>query len=157
MFVCELCLLNPAILAVSRLSGVLRALGQILLSCLVHMHSCLRYLRQGQMHVGPITWEVLRQSPRRWTSGHVATQVGTATGWPQCPDFIPCARSFTLSHYPHTIGHEPQRRWGSRREITDGGALNLAIWFSCCTIALFLICSDRATCSAWFFNFCVAT
>jgi hypothetical protein len=61
MLVCDLCLLNPAILAVSRLSGVLGALGQILLSCLVHTHSCLRSLRQGQVHVGPITWEVLRQ------------------------------------------------------------------------------------------------
>jgi hypothetical protein len=59
--VCDLCLLNLAILAVSRLFGVLGALGQILLSCLVHMHSCLRSLRQGQVHVGPITWEVLRQ------------------------------------------------------------------------------------------------
>jgi hypothetical protein len=59
--VCDLCLLNLAILAVSRLSGVLGALGQILLSCLVHMHSCLRSLRQGQVHVGPITWEVVRQ------------------------------------------------------------------------------------------------
>jgi hypothetical protein len=58
--VCDLCLLNLAILAVSHLSGVLGALGQILLSCLVHMHSCLRSLRQGQVHVGPITWEVLR-------------------------------------------------------------------------------------------------
>jgi hypothetical protein len=62
MLVCDLCLLNPAILAVSRLSGVLGALGQILLSCLVHMHTRLRSLRQGQVHVGPITWEVLRQS-----------------------------------------------------------------------------------------------
>jgi hypothetical protein len=61
MFVCGLCLLNPAILAVSRLSGVLRALGQILLSCLVHMHNRLRSLGRGQVHVGPITWEVLRQ------------------------------------------------------------------------------------------------
>jgi hypothetical protein len=61
MFVCGLCLLNHAILAVSRLSGVLRALGQILLSCLVHMHSRLRSSRQGHVHVGPITWEVLRQ------------------------------------------------------------------------------------------------
>jgi hypothetical protein len=61
MLVCDLCLLNPAILVISRLSGVLGALGQILLSCLVHTHSCLRSLRQGQVHVGPITWEVLRQ------------------------------------------------------------------------------------------------
>jgi hypothetical protein len=28
---------------------------------LVHMHSRLRSLRQGQVHVGPITWEVLPQ------------------------------------------------------------------------------------------------
>jgi hypothetical protein len=61
--VCDFCLLNLAILAVSRLSGVLGALGQILLSYLVHMYSCLRSLRQGHVHVGPITWEVLRQGP----------------------------------------------------------------------------------------------
>jgi hypothetical protein len=52
MLVCDLFLLSLAILAVSRLSGVLGALGQILLSCLVHMHSGLRSLRQGQVHVG---------------------------------------------------------------------------------------------------------
>jgi hypothetical protein len=55
MLVCDLCLLNPAILVVSHLSGVLGVLRQILLSCLVHTHSCLRSLRQGQVHVGPIT------------------------------------------------------------------------------------------------------
>jgi hypothetical protein len=59
--VCDLCLLYPAILVVSGLSEVLGALGQILLSYLVHMHSRLRSLRQGQVHVGPITWEVLPQ------------------------------------------------------------------------------------------------
>jgi hypothetical protein len=59
MLVCDLCLLNLAILVVSGLSGVLGTLGRILLSYLVHMHSCLRSLRQGQVHVGPITWEVL--------------------------------------------------------------------------------------------------
>jgi hypothetical protein len=62
MLVCGLCLLNPVILAVSRLSGVLGTLGQILLSCLVHIHIRLRSLRQGQVHVGPITWEVLRHN-----------------------------------------------------------------------------------------------
>ena len=55
-------LLNPAILVVSGLSDVLRAIGRILLSYLVHMHSSLRSLRQGQVHVGPITWEVLPQA-----------------------------------------------------------------------------------------------
>jgi hypothetical protein len=59
--VCDLCLLNPAVLVVSGLSEVLGALGQILLSYLVHMHSRLRSLIQGQVHVGPITWEVLPQ------------------------------------------------------------------------------------------------
>jgi hypothetical protein len=59
MLVCGLCLLNLAILVVSGLSGVLGTLGRILLSYLVHMHSHLRSLRQGQVHVGPITWEVL--------------------------------------------------------------------------------------------------
>jgi hypothetical protein len=39
----------------------LGALGQIVLSYLVHMHSRPRSLRQGQVHVGPITWEVLPQ------------------------------------------------------------------------------------------------
>jgi hypothetical protein len=54
-----LCLLNPAILVVSGLSRVIGTLGQILLSCFVHMHSRLRSLGQGQVYVGPITWEVL--------------------------------------------------------------------------------------------------
>jgi hypothetical protein len=44
-----------------RYSDVLGANGRILLSYLVHMHSSLRSLRQGQVHVGPITWEVLPQ------------------------------------------------------------------------------------------------
>jgi hypothetical protein len=54
-------LLNPAVLVVSGLSDVLGAIGQILLSYLVHMHSYLRSLGQRQVHVGPITWEVLPQ------------------------------------------------------------------------------------------------
>jgi hypothetical protein len=54
-------LLNLAILVVSGLSEVLGTLGQILSSYLVHMHSRMRSLRQGQMHVGPITWDVLPQ------------------------------------------------------------------------------------------------
>jgi hypothetical protein len=52
-------LLNPAVLVESGLSDVLGAIGHILLSYLVHMHGCLRSLGQGQVHVGPITWEVL--------------------------------------------------------------------------------------------------
>jgi hypothetical protein len=59
--VCDLCLLNPAVLVVSGLSGVLGTLGRILLSYQVHMHSRLRSSRQGPVHVGPITWEVLPQ------------------------------------------------------------------------------------------------
>jgi hypothetical protein len=42
-------LLNPAVLVVSGLSDVLGAIGQILLSYLVHMHSRLRCLGQGQV------------------------------------------------------------------------------------------------------------
>jgi hypothetical protein len=38
MLVCDLCLLNPAVLVVSGLSDVLGAIGRILLSYLVHMH-----------------------------------------------------------------------------------------------------------------------
>jgi hypothetical protein len=59
--VCDLCLLNPAVLVVSGLSDVLGAIGRILLSYLVHMHGRLRSLGQGQVHVGPIPWEVLPQ------------------------------------------------------------------------------------------------
>jgi hypothetical protein len=59
MLVCDLCLFNLVILVVSGLSGVPGTLRRILLSYLVHMHSRLRSLRQGQAHVGPITWEVL--------------------------------------------------------------------------------------------------
>jgi hypothetical protein len=54
-------LLNLVVLVVSGLSDALGAIGRILLSYLVHMHSSLRSLRQGQVHVGPITWEVLPQ------------------------------------------------------------------------------------------------
>jgi hypothetical protein len=61
MLVCDLCLLNPTVLVISGLSEVLGTLGRILLSYLVHMHSRLRSLRQEQVHVGPITWEVLPQ------------------------------------------------------------------------------------------------
>jgi hypothetical protein len=56
MLVCDLCLLYPAIMVVGGLSGVLGTLGRILLSYLVHMHSRLRSLRQGHVHVDPITW-----------------------------------------------------------------------------------------------------
>jgi hypothetical protein len=59
MLVFDLCLLNLAILVVSGLSVVLGTLGRILLSYVVHMHSRLRSVRQGQVHLGPITWEVL--------------------------------------------------------------------------------------------------
>jgi hypothetical protein len=61
MLVCDLCLLNLVILVVRGISGVPGTLEQILLSYLVHMHSRLRSLRQGQVYVGPITWEVLPQ------------------------------------------------------------------------------------------------
>jgi hypothetical protein len=55
-------LLNLAVLVISGLSDVLGAIGRILLSYLVHMHGRLRSLRQGQVHVGPISWEVLPQA-----------------------------------------------------------------------------------------------
>jgi hypothetical protein len=54
-------LLNPAVLVVSGLSDVLGAIRRILLSYLLRMHDRLRSLGQGQVHVGPITWEVLPQ------------------------------------------------------------------------------------------------
>jgi hypothetical protein len=61
MLVCDFCLLNLVILVVIGLARVLGTLGQILLSYLVHMHSRLRSLTQGQVQVCPITWEVLPQ------------------------------------------------------------------------------------------------
>jgi hypothetical protein len=61
MLVYDLCLLNLGILVISGLSGVLGTLGRILLSYSVHMHSRVRSLRRGQVHVGPMTWEVLPQ------------------------------------------------------------------------------------------------
>jgi hypothetical protein len=74
MLVCDLCLLNPAVLVISGLSEVLGTLGRILLSYLVHMHSRLRSLRQEQVHVGPITWEVL---PHRDIEFAIELQPGT--------------------------------------------------------------------------------
>jgi hypothetical protein len=74
--VCDLCLLNPTVLVVSGLSGVLGTLGWILLSYLVHMHSHLRSLRQGQVHVGPITWEVLPHSPLNFFIVHAIALCG---------------------------------------------------------------------------------
>jgi hypothetical protein len=64
-------LLNLAILVISGLSDILGAIGRILLSYLVHMHNRLRSLRQGQVHVGSITWEVLP---------HLATRKGQDKG-----------------------------------------------------------------------------
>jgi hypothetical protein len=63
--------------------------------------------------------------------GHVATQVGTTTGRPQCPDLIHDEDLFTLSCYPRVTGRESQRRResghkGHRRR----GALQLKIFFS---------------------------
>jgi hypothetical protein len=84
--VCDLYLLNPAVLVVSGLSEVLGTLEQILLSYLVHMHSRLRSLRQGQVHVGPITWEVLPHHLRVKAHGSLwsySTEVlGPRVGFP---------------------------------------------------------------------------
>ena len=40
------------------------------------MHSCLRSLRQGQVHVGPITWEVLPQEAAAAAEETLATVPG---------------------------------------------------------------------------------
>jgi hypothetical protein len=45
MLVCDLCLLNPAVLVLSGLSGVHGTFGRILLSYLVHMHRRMWSLR----------------------------------------------------------------------------------------------------------------
>jgi hypothetical protein len=78
-------LLNPAVLVVSGLSDVLGAIGQILLIYLVHMHSRLRSLRQGQVHVGPITWEVLLQPAKvkeimEWSVPTTVTEIQSFLG-----------------------------------------------------------------------------
>jgi hypothetical protein len=80
MLVCDLWLLYPAILVVSGLSEVLGTLRRILLSYPVHMHSRLRSLRQGQVHVGPITWEVL---PQRGCRGRIGPRVSVTWGGPE--------------------------------------------------------------------------
>jgi hypothetical protein len=50
------------------------------------MHSCLRSLRQGQVHVGPITWEVLPQRPLRYNSPDCLVKHRTVSGvTPNCP------------------------------------------------------------------------
>jgi hypothetical protein len=71
-------LLNPAVLVVSGLSEVLGALGRILLSYLVHLPSRLRSLRQGQVHVGPIAWEVLPQLALKVKEGNYLTIKGSS-------------------------------------------------------------------------------
>jgi hypothetical protein len=83
MLVCDLCLLNPAVLVVSGLSEVLGALGQIMLSYLMHMRSRPRSLRQGQVHVGPITWEVL---PQQGSLGSMVAGFGYARSAPVSAD-----------------------------------------------------------------------
>jgi hypothetical protein len=73
-------LLNLAILVVSGLSDVLGAIRRILLSYLVHMHSRLSSLRQGQVHVVPITWEVLPhpiREAKRARGGAKSTAAGS--------------------------------------------------------------------------------
>jgi hypothetical protein len=77
MLVCDLYLLNLVIPVISGLSGVPGTLGQILLSYLVHMHSRLRSLRRGHVHVGPITWEVLPHIPRISTQEVSSCPIGT--------------------------------------------------------------------------------
>jgi hypothetical protein len=111
MLVCDLCLLSPAVLVVSGLSEVLVALGQILLSYLVHMHSRMRSLRQGQVHVGPITWEVLPQRPypagtASLTSpdfGRPPPHIDPATRWAICK-FLAPTTSLTSCEAPQLTG-----------------------------------------------------
>jgi hypothetical protein len=81
-------LLNLAVLVVSGLSGVLGAIGRILLSYLVHMHGRLRSLRQGQVHVGPITWRFCHSCPargrRRWRPRASRSRRGSCARCTRC-------------------------------------------------------------------------
>jgi hypothetical protein len=79
-------LLNPAVLVESGLSDVLGAIGQILLSYLVHMHGRLRSLGQGHVHVGPITWRFCH-------SNHVAHGGGPSEG----------CRARPVGHFLHEL------------------------------------------------------
>jgi hypothetical protein len=127
-----LCLLNPAVLVVSGLSEVLGALGQILLSYLVHMHSRLRSLRQGQVHVGPITWEVLPYRPwwpirsTRLSSCCVRAVIGTGSSTSPPPTIHLSPR--TVSVDAICLLHPPDLGWkvllsarleGGRERRTD--------------------------------------
>jgi hypothetical protein len=127
MLVCDLCLHNPAILVVSGLSDVLGAIGRILLSYLVHMHNSLRSLRQGQVHVGPITWEVLphlRQEKR--ASFHLRHDDRVKKGAPHYLNSYPCPFPLSLScHRDQERGYSEkdpsQRRKRAPSPPTDQG------------------------------------
>jgi hypothetical protein len=55
-----------------------------------------------------------RRPPWRWSSSHIAAQVGTTNWAVTGPKLIPTPRSFIASSYPCATEHESQRRHGSR-------------------------------------------
>jgi hypothetical protein len=70
----------------------------------------------------------------------------------------PRSRSFHRRSLSAPRAHESQRRRGSRRTPTGGDRFTkYTIWFSYYTMAIFVRLSDRATCSALYSNFYVAT
>jgi hypothetical protein len=69
------------------------------------------------------------RQPRWWSSGHVASQVGTANWVATGPELIPTPRSFTSSSNSRAIEHESQHRRGSRCGLTGGGCIAPGIFF----------------------------
>jgi hypothetical protein len=79
--VCDLCLLNPAVLVVSGLSEVLGALEQILLSYLVHMTPEVFETRAGACgpnNLGGSTTPLAREGPR------LSMELLNRGDWPSC-------------------------------------------------------------------------
>jgi hypothetical protein len=60
-----------------------------------------------------------RRPPWRWSSGHIAVQVGTMNWAVTGPKLIPTPRTFTSRSYLHATKQESQRRRGSwRRDVS---------------------------------------
>jgi hypothetical protein len=102
-------LLNPAVLVVSGLSDVLGAIGQILLSYLVHMHSRLRSLGQEQVHVGSITWRFCVAEPPKLLGPHAHVLVSkTSDCYAYAPDNLTGSVRLPQGHQINHLQPEPR-------------------------------------------------
>jgi hypothetical protein len=98
-----------------------------------------------------------RRPPQRWSSGHVAVQVGMANWAATGPEIISTPRSFTARSYPRATEHESQRRHGSRCGDHRWRVHGFEDLFIYCTMMIFISHSDRATRGALFFIFYVGS